>query len=318
MITVRVPVVVAGVLLCTASAAAAFPTKPVRMVIAAPAGTGPELIARQLAAQLAEAWGQPVVVDPRPGATGLIGAEIVSRAAPDGHTLWFVTSTQLVGTTLYRRHWLAKSFAPIGMLSSTAFGIAVSASLPAQTLGELIALAKSRPGKLLYGSNGQGATTHLCMELLNGQTGVHMVHVPYKGGTLALADLASGQIQVSCQPLPTLPQFSKAGRIRLIAVTSARRSSMAPDVPAVAESLPGFEILGWHGLLAPPGTPRAIVDRVNAEATRIVQSTAMRERLAALGVEPAPTTPAEFAARLQAETVKWAKVLKDANIQPVE
>lgn len=307
-----------GLVAACACAAQPYPVKPVRMVIAAPAGTGPELIARQLASQLSEAWGQQVVVDPRPGATGLIGADIVARSAPDGYTLWFVTSTQLIGTTLYRRHWLAKEFAPVGMLSSTAFGIAINANLPVQTLAELIAYAKARPGKLLYGSNGQGATTHLCIELMNGQTGLQMVHVPYKGGTLALADLIAGQIQVSCQPLPTLPQFAKGGRLRIVAVTSSKRAAMAPDVPAVAETLPGFEILGWHGLLAPLKTPKAIIDKINAAATRIVLSTEMRERLAAVGVEPSPTTPVEFAARLEAETVKWSKVLKDANIRPTE
>lgn len=298
-----------------AAAQPAWPIKPVRMVIAAPTGTGPELIARQLAGQLSEAFRQPVVVDSRPGATGLIGAEIVARSAPDGYTLWFITSTQLLGTTLYGRFPLAKDFAPVGMLSSTAFGIAVNASLPVNTLAELIGYAKARPGKLLYGSNGQGATTHLCMELINGPHGVKMVHVPYKGGTLALADLAAGDLHVSCQPLPTLPQFSRAGRLRIIAVTSAGRSPMAPEVPAVAETLPGFEILGWHGMLAPLKTPGAIIDRVNAEATRIMRTPEMRERLAALGVEPAPSSPAEFGARLVAETAKWTRVMKDANIR---
>ena len=286
------------------------------MVIAAPTGTGPELIARQLAGQLGEAFRQQVVIDSRPGATGLIGAEIVARSAPDGYTLWFITSTQLLGTTLYGRFPLAKDFAPVGMLSSTAFGIAVNANLPVNTIAELIGYAKSRPGKLLYGSNGQGATTHLCMELINGPAGVQMVHVPYKGGTLALADLAAGDLQVSCQPLPTLPQFARAGRLRVIGVTSLKRSPMAPEVPAVAETIPGFEILGWHGLLAPLKTPAAIIDRVNAEATRIMLGADMRERLAALGVEPAPGTPAEFGARLAAEATKWTAVMKGANIRP--
>jgi tripartite-type tricarboxylate transporter receptor subunit TctC len=301
-----------------ARAQPAWPVKPIRMVIAAPTGTGPELIARQLAAQLSEAFRQPVVIDSRPGATGLIGAEIVARSAPDGYTLWFITSTQLLGTTLYGRFPLAKDYTPVAMLSSTAFGIAVNASLPVHSVPELLAHAKARPGKLLYGSNGQGATTHLCMELINGPAGVKMVHVPYKGGTLALADLAAGDLQVSCQPLPTLPQFARAGRLRVIGVTSLKRSPMAPEVPAVAETIPGFEILGWHGLLAPLRTPQAIVDRVNAEATRIMLTTDMRERLAALGVEPAPSSPAEFGARLVAETAKWTAVMKDANIRPTD
>jgi tripartite-type tricarboxylate transporter receptor subunit TctC len=288
------------------------------MVIAATPGSGPEVIARYLAGRLSEAWGQQVVVDPRPGATGLIGADIVAKSAPDGHTLWFVTSTQLLGTTLYQRHWLAKEFAPVGMLSSTAFGVAVTNNLPVSSIAELIAHAKAHPKKLMYGSNGQGATTHVCMELLSSLAGIELVHVPYKGGTLTLADLAAGQIQVSCQPLPSLPQFAKIGRIRTLAVTTATRTKIAPDVPPVAETLPGFELLGWHGLLAPLKTPKAIIEKVNAAATRIVLSADMADRLRALGVEPAPSTSPEFAAFLNAETTKWAKVLQDANIRPTE
>jgi tripartite-type tricarboxylate transporter receptor subunit TctC len=212
-----------------------YPAKPVRMVIAATPGSGPEVIARYLAGRLSEAWGQQVVVDPRPGATGLIGADIVAKSAPDGHTLWFVTSTQLLGTTLYQRHWLAKEFAPVGMLSSTAFGVAVTNHLPVSSIAELIAHAKAHPKKLMYGSNGQGATTHVCMELLSSLAGIQLVHVPYKGGTLTLADLAAGQIQVSCQPLPSLPQFAKTGRIRTLAVTTATRTKIAPDVAVLSK-----------------------------------------------------------------------------------
>lgn len=299
-------------------AAQPYPAKPIRMVTAGTPGSGPEVIARHLAAKLSEAWGQQVVVDSRPGATGLIGAEIVAKSAPDGYTLWFMTSTQLLGTTLYQRHWVAKEFAPVGMLSSTAFGIAVGSGLPVNTLAELIAYTRARPKKLLYGSNGQGATTHVCMELFNSLAGITMLHVPYKGGTLALTDLAGGQIHVSCQPLPSLPQFIKAGRVRTLGVTTARRTKIAPDVPPVAETLPGYELLGWHGLLAPLNTPGAIIEKVNAAATKIILSAEMQERLLALGTEPAPSTPAEFAAWLRAESTKWAKVLKDANIRPTE
>ena len=301
-----------------AQAAQPYPAKPIRMVTAATPGSGPEVIARQLAGKLSETWGHQVVVDSRPGATGLIGADIVAKSAPDGYTIWFVTSTQLLGTTLHQRLWLAKEFAPIGMLSSTAFGIAVNSGLPVNTLAELIVFTRARPKKLLYGSNGQGATTHVCMELFNSLAGITMVHVPYKGGTPALTDLAGGQIHVSCQPLPSLPQFVKSGRVRTLGVTTARRTKIAPDVPPVTETLPGYEILGWHGLLAPLNTPRAIIEKINTAATHIVTSAEMQERLLALGTEPAPSTPAEFAAWLRTETTKWAKVLKDANIRPTE
>mgnify|MGYP003394232514 FL=1 len=295
-----------------------YPTKPVRMVIAAIPGTGPEVVARQLAFRLGEAWGQQVVVDPRPGATGLIGADIVARSAPDGYTLWFATSTQLLGTTLYQRNWMAKEYAPIGMLASTAFSIVVNSAVPANSIAEFITYAKARPGKLLYGSNGQGSTTHLCTELFSRLTGIDMVHVPYEGGTLTLTELASGQIQMSCQPLPSLPVFVKAGRVRVLGVTTAKRSQLAPDVPPIAETIAGFEILGWHGMLAPLKTPKFIIDKVNAEMSKVARSADMQARLLALGVEAAPSTPADFGAFLHAETARWAKVLKDANIRPID
>lgn len=295
-----------------------YPTKPVRMIIAGTPGSGPEVVARLLATRLSEAWGQSVVVDPRPGATGLIGADIVAKSAPDGYTLWFATSTQLLGTTLYQRNWMAKEYAPIGMLASTAFGIVTNSGLPVNSVAELIAYVKSRPGKVLYGSNGQGSTTHLCIELFSRLAGIEMVHVPYKGGTLTLADLASGQIQVSCQPLPSLPLFVKSGRVRNLGVTTAKRSKLAPDVPPLAETIAGFEILGWHGMLAPLNTPKEIIEKVNAEVSRVVKTADMQARMLALGVEAAPTTPTEFGKILHAETARWAKVLKDANIRPAE
>lgn len=300
------------------SPAQTYPAKPVRMIIAGPAGSGPELIARHLAAKLSEGWGQQVIVDPRPGATGLIGADIVAKSAPDGYTLWFATSTQLLGTTLYQRNWMAKEYAPVGLLATTAFGIVINNGVPANSIAEFIAYAKARPGKLLYGSNGQGSTTHLCTELLSRLVGINMVHVPYKGGTFTLADLAGGQIQMTCQPLPSLPAFVKAGRGRMLGVTTAKRTKLAPDEPSLAETIPGFEVLGWHGVLAPLNTPKYIIDKVNAAMTRVAQSAEMQERMLALGVEAAPSTPAEFGAHLHAETAKWAKVLKDADIRPIE
>ena len=226
--------------------------------------------------------------------------------------------TKLLGTTLYQRNWMAKEYAPIGMLASTAFGIVINSGLPANSIAELIAYAKLRPGKVLYGSNGQGSTTHVCTEQFSRLAGIDMVHVPYKGGTLTLADLASGQIQVSCQPLPSLPLFVKSGRVRVLGLTTAKRSKLAPDVPPLAETIAGFEILGWHGMLAPLHTPQVIIEKVNVEMTRVMQTADMQARMLALGVEAAPSTPAQFGVLLHAETARWAKVLKDANIRPAE
>jgi tripartite-type tricarboxylate transporter receptor subunit TctC len=262
--------------------------------------------------------GQQVVVDPRPGATGMISGDLVAKSAPDGYTLWFATSTQLLGSMMFQRNWMAKDYAPIGMLSSTAFAIAVNSSVPANTLAEFIAYAKARPGKLLFASNGQGSTSHMCTELFQRLAGISMVHVAYKGGTPSLVDLAGGQVQLSCQPLPSLPTYVKAGRVRTLGVGTLQRTRLAPDVPPIAETLAGYEVLGWHGLLAPLGTPWDIIAKINAAATKTVLSADMQERMLPLGVEPSPSTSAEFVARLHAETTKWAKLMKDANIRPTE
>jgi tripartite-type tricarboxylate transporter receptor subunit TctC len=213
---------------------------------------------------------------------------------------------------------MEKDYAPIGMLSNTAFAIAVNSNVPANTIAEFIAYAKARPGKLLFGSNGQGSTSHMCTELFRTLAGINMVHVAYKGGTPALVDLAGGQVQLSCQPLPSLPLYVKAGRVRTLGVGTLTRTRIAPDVPPIAETLAGFEILGWHGLLAPLNTPKNIITAVNAAATRVMLSADMQERMLPLGVEAAPSTPSAFIARLQAETSKWSKLLKDANIRPEE
>ena len=283
-------------------AAQSYPTKPIRLITAATPGSGPEVIARHLAAKLTEAWGQQVVVDPRPGATGMISGDLVAKSAADGYTLWFATSTQLLGSMLFQRNWMAKDYAPIGMLSNTAFALAVNSGVPANTLAEFIAYAKARPGKLLFASNGQGSTSHMCSELFQTLAGIKMTHVAYKGGTPSLVDLAGGQVQLSCQPLPSLPTYVKAGRVRTLGVGTLQRTRLVPDVPPVAETLAGFEVLGWHGLLAPLGTPKDIIAKVNATATKAVLSADLQERMLPLGVEPAPSTPAEFVARLQAET----------------
>lgn len=313
--------VVLSIATTTASAAQrapTYPTKPIRLVTAATPGSGPEVVARHLAAKLGEAWGQQVVVDPRPGATGMISADIVAKSAPDGYTLWFATSTQLLGSMMFQRNAMTREYAPIGMLSVTAFALAVNSSVPAATLGEFIAYARTRPGKLLFASNGQGSTSHMCTELFQRLAGLRMVHVAYKGGTPSLVDLAGGQVQLSCQPLPSLPTYVKAGRVRTLGVATLQRTPLAPEVPPIAETLAGFEVLGWHGLLAPLNTPKEIITKVNAGATKAVLAADMRERLLPLGVEPAPSTPAEFAARLHAETTKWAKLMKDADIRPAE
>lgn len=300
-----------------AQPAANYPAKPIRLVIAATSGSAPDVIARLLGAKLTEAWGQQVVVDPRAGASGLIGAEIVAKSAPDGHTLWLATLTQLISTTLHQRHQMAKEFTPVGMFAGTAFAIAIHSALPAQTLGEFIALAKARPG-LMYGSAGQGTSSHLCMELASSLAGIKLMHVPYKGSVGALVDMAGGQVQVSCQALPAYPTYVKTGRVRVLAATTAKRSRFAPDLPLVADTLPGYELLGWYGLLAPLKTPPELIRKINAEATRIANLPDIQEKLISAGAEAMPSTPLEFSTLLGRETAKWSKVLREANIRPAE
>ena len=311
-------VLTAALVLAVGNAAAAYPERPVRMIIAATAGSGPDILARQIGAKLTELWGQQVVVDARPGATGVVGAEIVAKSAPDGYTLWFATMTQLIGTTLYQRYLMASEFAPVGMVASTAFAIAANSSLPVTTIPELIAYAKARPGQLLYGSSGQGSTAHLCMEMFRSLTGIEIIHIPYKGAVPAITDLMGGQVQIACQAVPSLPTYLKTGRIRSLGVTTLTRTVIAPDVPPVADAVPGFEILGWYGMLAPLRTPPEVIAKVNADVMRTLKSPEVQEKLIVLGAEAATSSPAEFGAFLRRETSKWTKLLREANIRPSE
>lgn len=299
-------------------AAPSFPTKPIRMVIAAPVGSGPDILARLIGNKLTEAWGQPIVVDPRMGASGLIGAEQVARSAPDGYTLWMATMTQLISTTMFQRFMMAEEFTPVGLVAATTYVIATHTSVPVNSIAELIAYAKAKPGQMMYGSTGQGTTTHLCMEMFRSMAGIDLVHVPYKGSTMVLTDLMAGQIQVTCAAAPALPPFVKSGRVRSLGVTSGTRTMLAPGLPSISEAVPGFELVGWYGLLAPLGTPKEIISRINSAVFQALKTPEAQERLVALGAEATPSSPAEFGAFLKRETMKWGKVLRESNIRPTE
>lgn len=299
-----------------AKSASVYPERPIRMVIAMPVGSGPDILARQIGAKLTEAWGQPVVIDPRVGASGMIGAELVAKSSADGYTLWMASLTQLISTALYQRFVMADQFAPVGMVASTAYVIAINASLPVHSVTELIAYSKARPKQLLYGSSGQGTTTHLCMEMLSRMAGINLVHVPYKGIPATLTDLMGGHIQLACASAPSVPSFVKSGRVRMLGVTTRGRSTLVPDLPPVAEAIPGFELVGWYGLLAPPGTPKAIVMRINSAVVQALKTPEVQERLVVLGADATPSSPTEFGAFLREETIKWGKVLRDADIRP--
>ncbi len=293
-----------------------YPAKPIRIIIATTVGSGPDILARQIGAKLTQAWGQQVVIDPRAGASGMIGAELTANAAADGYTLWMATMSHVIATTMYQRLLLARDFAPITQVASTPYVIAVNAAVPANSIAELIAYAKARPGQVLYGSAGQGSTPHLCIELFKSMTETNLLHVPYRGAAPALTDLMSGQVQISCVAAPAVQSFTRSGKLRVLGVTTQRRTPLAPDVPAVAETVPGYDLVGWYGLLAPLDTPKNIVNKISSEIARALKTTEVQERLVSTGAEAVESSPAEFTKFLEKETLRWGKVLRDAGIKP--
>jgi len=310
-------------LLCafTFSAACAqpYPVKPVRLVVTYTAGGPADIAARALAQKLAEMWGQQVVVDNRAGAGGIIGTELVAKAAPDGYTLLHGTAAGLIINPLLVKkvpYDTFRDFAPVSMVVIVPQLLVTHPALPATTLKELIALAKARPGALNYASVGIGSPNHLGMELLKSMAGIDMVHVPYKGATPAMADLIAGQVQLAFNGMASvLPQIA-SGKMKAIAIGSARRSPAAPDVPTVAEAgLPGFEYVAWNGNFAPAGTPAALVNRLSADIRKALAAPDVVQRLASLGSEPGGNTPAEFAAYVKADHARWARVVQAVGLK---
>lgn len=308
----------AAVFCSTASAQSAYPVKPIRIVVAyTPAGTT-DILARAIGQKFTEAWSQPVIVDNRPGANGTIGTELAAKAPADGYTLLMATAaTHAINPTLYPqlRYDAVKDFAPIALVATVPNILVVHPSLPVRNVKELIAYAKANPDKLSHGSPGIGSTGHLSAELFKSMTGIRMTHVAYKGSAPTLQDLMSGQVQVVIDNIPPyLPQV-KAGKIRALAVTPAKRSPAAPQLPTVAEAgVKGYEASTWFALFAPAGTPSDIVQKLSAETRRILDLPDVRERLLGLGAQPAPSTPEELARFVKAEVAKWAKVIRDANV----
>lgn len=296
-----------------AQPAAKFPTKPVRIIVAFPPGSSTDIVARVVGERLTEAWGQNVIIENRPGASGNIGTQVALRANPDGHTLFMNSSAIAVNVSLYANPGYAiKDIVPILQGPTTPNLITVHPSLPAKTLQELIALAKTKP--LSYGSSGTGTTPHLDMELLfKTLAKVDITHVPYSPAAAASA-VVGNQVPVGSTSMPPAVPFVKSNRLRAIAVTTAKRSAVLPEVPTVAESgFAGFDDYTWFSVFAPVGIPAAVVNQVNRDFTRALQSPAAKERLAALSLEFFPNTPAEFAARLKTEVAKYAQIVKQSG-----
>jgi tripartite-type tricarboxylate transporter receptor subunit TctC len=296
--------------------AQSYPTRPVRMVVGYPPGITPDIVTRLFAQSLSERLGQQFVVENRPGAASNIGTEFVVRASPDGYTLLTVTATNAINTTLFEKlsFDLVRDLAPVAGLIRSSNVLVVIPSVPAKTLTEFIAYAKANPAKINYASTGSGSATNVAGELFKSMTGINIVHVAYHSSYLP--DLLGGQVQAAFAPIPQVIKFIKAGKLRALAVTGVERSDALPDVPAVAEIAPGYSAYVWDGLGAPKGTPADVIDTLNKEVGVILADPAMKSRLADLGAEPMPMSPAQFGGFLTDETEKWAKVIQDADIKP--
>ncbi len=294
-----------------------YPTKPLRIIVMNTPGSGADILTRIVAAKLSEALGQQVVVDNRAGASGNIGAEIAARAAPDGYTLAMITSQQPNVVALYDKlpYDLINDFAPINLIGSAPYFIIVHPSVAATNIRELIALAKSKPGTLSYGSAGSGSAPHLATEVFKSMTGIELLHVPYKGTTPALTDTMAGQIQLTVLVAPLVLPSVRAGKVRALAVTASRRSALAPEIPTVAETVPGYEWSGWYGPVAPAKTPVAIINRLNAELNQAIKNPDFKERLASVGAEPIGSTPAEYGAHIRTQLDKMKLAIKLAGVK---
>jgi tripartite-type tricarboxylate transporter receptor subunit TctC len=295
-----------------------FPAKPVRIVVAFPPGGGTDIVARVMAPKLAEMWGQQAIVENRAGASGVIGTEAVARSAPDGHT-WLMGT---MGNLTVNQHLYTKMLDPQRELTALTQVVAVHfvmvahPSLPAKNVKELIALARSKPGQINYSSSGPGGAPHLGGELLKSMAGIDLAHIPYKGSGPSFTDLLGGQLSLTFDSLLQSLPYIKAGRLNALAVLGSKRSALLPQTPTVAESgVPGYELTNWFGLTVPSATPRDLVARIHGDVSKVLQQADVRDRIQGMGADVIGSTPDQFASFMRAETAKWAKVIKQANIR---
>ena len=285
-----------------------YPAHPVHIIVPFPPGGGTDALARIMAPYLHQAWGQPVIVENKPGASGHIGAEYVAGSQADGYTLLMSSTASLTPKNVDK-------FAPITLVSASPYVVVVNSEVPAKSIAELVAYAKKNPGKLSFGSSGTGAASHLAGELFKSMAGVEMLHVPYKGTGQAVKDLLGGQIDVMFAPGETVMPQVKAGKLRALAVTSAKRASAIPDLPTVSEAgVPGYEAIGWFGLLAPSATPHALVEKISRDANAVLANPDVHSKMLALGAEPSGDTPREFGRFIRADQAKWTKLMKERGI----
>ena len=298
--------------------AQAYPTRPVRIIVGFPAGTSADIVARLMGQWLASHLGQPSVIENRPGAAGNIGSEAVVRAAPDGYSLLWALSANAISATFYDNlnFNFIRDIAPVATVGRIPLVMVVNPSFPAETVPEFIAYAKANPGKINMASGGNGGTLHVTGELFKMMTGVSMTHVPYRGDAPALTAVLSGQVQVMFATMPAAIEQIRAGKLRALAVTTTARSAALPDIPTVGEFVQGYEASIWHGVGAPKATPAEIVEILDKQVNAALADPTFKTRFADLGVEPFPSSPAEFGQFIGAETEKWAKVIKFAGIKP--
>ena len=314
----QVALTLALVLASQTAPAQTFPSKPVRIIVAFPPGGGTDIVARIMSPKMSENLGQQVVIDNRAGAAGIVGTELAAKSPADGYTMFMGTLGNLsVNPLLYSKlpFDVGRDFAPLTLVVSVTFVLYVHPSVPVKTVKDLIALAKSRPGQINYASSGNGGAPHLAAELLNSMAGVKMIHVPYKGSGPSFIDLLGGQVPLTFDSMVQGLQYVKSGRLRAVAVLGPKRSPVLPDVPTVGETLPGYEVVNWFGMVVPAATPRDIVTRLNTETVKVLRMPDIRERLMANGAEPVGSTPDEFGAFMKSESAKWARVIKEANIR---
>lgn len=318
MVTTLLAAVAGATAMAATATAATFPSRPVRVIVPLAPGGGSDIVARIAAAALGETWGQTIVVDNRPGAGSVVGTSIAAKAAPDGHTLLVSSSSLAISPALYKDlpYDLKRDFIPVTLLASQPSALAVHASVAATSTGELIALAKSQPGRLAYGSAGSGSATHLGSELFRIAAGIELLHLPYKSAGLATSALLSGEAQVLLTNMASVLPHLKGGQVRALGVTSLKRSPLAPDLPTVAESgLPKFEYITWYGMVVPGKTPRPVVDVLYRDTARALRTPAFLDRFTQQGLDVLVSPPADFGRFLDAELLRWDAVVRKAGIK---